>query len=312
MEGCMSDIFCLDPAYSTTRSVTRTEPVIEKSQDSQVDGMLFLPHNPDRNGEGGLRTKGYFKSSLPGKPLVSIVTVVFNGEKYLEQTIQSVINQTYDAVEYIIIDGGSTDGTLDIIKKYDSWIDYWVSEPDSGISDAFNKGIVTSSGDLIGMINADDWYDPCAVEVVVNNFRSIICFSYAGCTYVSNNGRTKYIPPIKNYSRQIRKYMPHLHHPTIFVKREIYFKIGLFEKKYKYAMDYSFLLRLYLEGFIGTPLFRNIVYMRTGGVSDKMYWNTRKEVYHISHSHGLPKPIAQFFYCWFVFKYLVRKALNVG
>jgi cellulose synthase/poly-beta-1,6-N-acetylglucosamine synthase-like glycosyltransferase len=111
--------------------------------------------------KGGLRTKGYFKRSYDEAsglsdnsplPLVTIITVVFNGEKYLEQTIQSVINQAYDNVEYIVIDGGSTDGTVDIIRKYENQIDYWVSEPDGGLYHAINKGITLCMGRLVGII----------------------------------------------------------------------------------------------------------------------------------------------------------------
>nr|WP_071779299.1 glycosyltransferase family 2 protein [Sulfurimonas hongkongensis] len=90
------------------------------------------------------------------RPLVSIITVVYNGEEHLEETILSIINQTYEHVEYIIIDGGSTDGTLKIIKKYEDAIDYWVSKKDSGIYDAMNKGIERASGEWINFINAGD------------------------------------------------------------------------------------------------------------------------------------------------------------
>ena len=104
------------------------------------------------------------------EPLISIITVVYNGEEYLEQTINSVINQTYKNIEYLIIDGGSTDGTLDIIKKYDNHISYSVSESDKGLYDAMNKGISIANGELIGMINSDDWYELDAVELIVNKY----------------------------------------------------------------------------------------------------------------------------------------------
>lgn len=106
--------------------------------------------------EGGLRTNGFRKTSKIGRPLVNIITVVRNDEKYLEETIKSVINQTYDNVEYIIMDGGSTDGTLEIIKKYESYIDYWASENDKGIYDAMNKGMDLASGDFINNLNIGD------------------------------------------------------------------------------------------------------------------------------------------------------------
>lgn len=109
-----------------------------------------------RRVEGGARTKGIYKQSLQGKQLISVITVVFNGTKYLEQSIQSVINQQYDNVEYIIIDGGSNDGTLEIILKYENEIDYWTSESDNGIYHAMNKGLGLASGDYVIFINADD------------------------------------------------------------------------------------------------------------------------------------------------------------
>ena len=107
--------------------------------------------------QGGLRTKGIFKSSSITKPLISVITVVLNGEKYLEESILSVIKQTYENVELIIIDGGSTDKTLNIIRKYENSIDFWISEQDSGIYNAMNKGIKLSTGDFIGFVGSDDY-----------------------------------------------------------------------------------------------------------------------------------------------------------
>lgn len=121
--------------------------------------------------KGGLKTKGLFtKKSEEKRPLVSIVTPVYNGETYLEETIQSVINQTYDNIEYIIIDGGSTDGTLDIIKKYENKIAYWVSEPDKGMYEGINKGFKNATGDIFAWLNSDDKYYHSAVEIVVRMF----------------------------------------------------------------------------------------------------------------------------------------------
>jgi len=138
-----------------------------------VDNTLedkFETVGENKKSEDSLRTKGNFQKSSGDKPLISIITVVFNGEKYLEETIQSVINQTYDNVEYIIIDGGSTDGTLDIIKKYEGKIDYWVSERDSGIYDAMNKGIDVARGAWINFMNAGDtFYDFFLLESIFKN-----------------------------------------------------------------------------------------------------------------------------------------------
>ena len=102
--------------YSTTQLLTKEIPVLKDSTEDKLETVLFLLENKSRKAEGGLRTKGYFKKSYPDKPLISIVTVVYNGEKFLEEAIESVLNQNYDNIEYIIIDGGSTDKTIDIIK----------------------------------------------------------------------------------------------------------------------------------------------------------------------------------------------------
>jgi glycosyltransferase involved in cell wall biosynthesis len=156
MNKSRNGVSCLNPQYSTTRMVTEERPRIENSPSSKVQMELFLPTHPKRQGEGGLRTKGYFKKSFSDRPLISIITVVFNGQAYLEQAVQSVLNQSYDNVEYIIIDGGSTDGTIDVIRKYEHLIDYWISEPDEGIYDAMNKGIMLSTGRFIYFLGADD------------------------------------------------------------------------------------------------------------------------------------------------------------
>src|SRR6187455_126103 len=103
------------------------------------------------------------KTGMENSPLVSIITIVYNGEKYIENTIQSVINQSYPNLEYIIIDGGSTDNTVDIIKKYQSHISYWISEPDNGQTDAINKGFAKCTGEIFNWLNSDDYYEPGAL-----------------------------------------------------------------------------------------------------------------------------------------------------
>ncbi len=166
----MINTICLDENYSTTRLLTKEKPIVINNPEDKFESMLFLPESEGRKGEGGLRTKGYFKKSYEDKPLISIVTVVFNGGEFLEETILSVINQTYDNVEYIIIDGGSNDGTVDIIKKYEDKIDYWVSEKDGGIYNAMNKGIDVVNGDWMNFMNAgDSFYNKNIIETIANN-----------------------------------------------------------------------------------------------------------------------------------------------
>lgn len=183
---------------------------------------------------------------MKNKPLVSIITVVYNGEKFLEETIKSVINQTYTNIEYIIIDGESNDGTINIIKKYEDSISHWISEKDDGIYDAMNKGIDACSGDIIGLINADDWYQLDTVEKVVKAY----LFSdkntlFYGDLNVHNDKQTSYVPKQSSDLKILKKGMI-LNHPTVFVPKIIYEKHGSFSTDYKIASDWDLMLRLYL------------------------------------------------------------------
>ncbi len=186
-------------------------------------------------------------NEIKKEPLVSIITVVYNGEKYLEQTILSVINQTYRNIEYIIIDGGSNDGTLDIVKKYEDHINYWVSEPDDGLYDAMNKGIGIAEGELIGLINSDDWYELDAAEIIVDVYR---------------NNQTKSIFHADQYdidedgNRKLRKFNPSVlkfkyydmtyHHSSMFVTKQEYSK-HLYNVNMHVFSDYQFVLETFLK-----------------------------------------------------------------
>lgn len=146
----------IDDRYSTTRQLIGEKPDCFDSAIDRVTTLLKTPDTICKNAEGGLRLQGLYKIGTGINPLITVVTVVFNGVEHIEDTIESVINQTYGNVEFIIVDGGSEDGTLDIIKKYDHAIDYWVSEPDKGIYEAMNKGIDLGCGDWINFMNAGD------------------------------------------------------------------------------------------------------------------------------------------------------------
>ena len=206
------------------------EAVIENNSRDKFKTMMFLSEAEGRKGEGGLRMQGCFKKSLPDKPLITVITVVFNDEKYLEETIQSVINQTYANVEYIIIDGASTDGTVDIIKKYEGRIDYWVSEPDGGIYDAMNKGIGIANGEWIYFLGSDDVLLNVLHEMAGNFIDKKTI--YYGDVYMPKKHR-RYDGEFTLYKLMLRN----ICHQAIFYPKEVFNKY-LFDLKYKSFADY--------------------------------------------------------------------------
>ena len=208
------------------------------------------------------------------KPLVSIITVVYNGASTIEQTIQSVINQTYKNIEYIIIDGASNDGTQDIISKYNDNIALFVSEKDNGIYDAMNKGIGLANGEIIGIINSDDWYETDAVENTVKAFSKSTSISvvYGDINLVESNGeiRKHNQVPFAHLSYEMS-----VSHPATFVKRSVYEKYGHFDISYKIASDFDLMNRFYNNRLQFAHVRRIISNFRLSGIS-----NTQKDICH--------------------------------
>ena len=202
---------------------------------------------------------------MNSKPLISIITVVYNGEKYLEQTIKSVLNQSYKNIEYLIIDGGSTDGTIPIIKKYESQIDYWVSEPDNGIFDAMNKGITRASGELINLLNADDFLEKDTVQLIVDKYLSIekpcIIYGHASALDDENQVAAELYSHLK-YWRGMT-----INHQAMFVHREVYDSVGFYNTDYRYAADYDFFIRTFQNNIPYHFLDHVIVNYRISGQS---------------------------------------------
>ena len=258
----MTNTICLDKNYSTTRLLTQDKPVIINNPGDKFETVLFLPEGEGRKGEGGLRAKGYFKRSFEGKPLISIVTVVFNGEKYLEETIQSVINQTYDNVEYIIIDGGSTDGTMGIIKKYEHAIDYWVSEKDNGIYHAMNKGLSLAIGDYIALLNCGDWYELDACEIISIDIKKSHYDVYYGIIRVFDNNIFRNISgsTVNNLNKSM------IAHPTCFISRKIYSQFR-YNAIYRTSGDYDLIIRLSKSEKSFYLIERILANFRLGGIS---------------------------------------------
>jgi len=198
---------------------------------------------------------------------VSIITVCYNSVETIEQTIQSVVNQSYKNIEYIIIDGGSTDGTLDLIRKYADKIAYWVSEPDDGIFDAMNKGIRAATGEIIGIINSDDWYGLNTVRNAVNYFMEHrkAQVVHGDTQIVNRDGSLFYLNRGNVGLREFIYRMPS--HPSFFVKKQMYYQYGYFDCQYKMAADYDFLMRLYHHQIISHYVPGILAYFRRGGAS---------------------------------------------
>jgi glycosyltransferase involved in cell wall biosynthesis len=221
-------------------------------------------------------------------PLVSIITISFNSERFIEQTIKSVLDQDYPAIEYIIIDGSSTDNTLEIIDKYKDRVSKVISESDQGISDAMNKGIQLSSGEIIGIIHSDDYYaDGTVIGKVVEAFGASeqVEVVYGIQDVVDpDTGETKVHWGREAEPSEIRKrmYMPH---PTVFCKKEIYDRTGLFRKDYKLAMDYEWAIRVTKHT---RPRFVNykLACMRDMGASGKNYKIALGESARALREHG--------------------------
>ena len=259
--------------------------------------------------EGGLRVNGGFhKKSYQEKPLISVITITLNTAHTLDTAIQSVLNQTYDNIEYIIIDGGSTDGTLDTIRKYEDKIAYWTSEPDSGISEAFNKGITAATGEIIGIINADDYYEPAAVALAVSVLTQTGADIVHGMVqYRDVNGQKTEL--FSGNDALLHKDMT-INHPSVFARRSAYEKIGLFRTDFRYAMDYEWLLRAKVNGLRFSYIERCLAHMRLAGASDKNWKYARREVAQAKNLYN-PCLSNRIFYAFQIVKGSCRNMLGI-
>lgn len=245
--------------------------------------------------EGGMRIRGTLKRSSQNKPLLTIITVVFNGAATLEHTIRSVSEQTYDNVEHIIIDGGSTDATLGILHKYEDNIDYWVSEKDAGIYDAMNKGIDLASGDYIGMLNSDDYFaSPSALEIIASHLRASNVDAVFSCLDIvdpANLNRILRKYRIPNFSPLMLRIGLMPPHPTFYCKKSCYEKAGLYCTDYRIAADFEMLARLLLKQNISWKFIdETTVKMRSGGLSSKgikSNWIINREIIRACTENGL-------------------------
>ncbi|MDP3110497.1 MAG: glycosyltransferase family 2 protein [Thermodesulfovibrionales bacterium] len=225
------------------------------------------------------------------QPKISIITICLNSEKFLEETILSVLNQSYKNIEYIIIDGGSTDGTLDIMKRYGDRIDYWVSEPDKGISDAFNKGIKLATGDIIAILNSDDYYAHSdVVQRIVDLFneRPDIFLLYGKVRFIEQKTGETLVIFGEPFSLNKMKKAIITPHPAIFARKQVYETVGLFSLRHKVAMDHEYFLKA-TTLFVPFFLDEIITVMRRGGMSTRNIYRAHREIYITQRSYGVSR-----------------------
>ncbi|HOF19913.1 MAG TPA: glycosyltransferase family 2 protein [Bacteroidales bacterium] len=254
---------------------------------------------------GGLRLinnpPDYSRKSGDG-PLFTVITAVLNGEKTLEKTIESVIGQTWKKIEFIVIDGGSTDNTLGILKQYEGFIDYWISEPDRGIADAFNKGVNYSTGDYISFLGSDDWYESDALTRIAQSLRPGTDI-YTGHANLWSSDGCRFVKFHKSRPERIFQTM-RIAHAAAFVSRNVFEQTGTFSADYKIAMDYDFLLRAGLNGFKFFVVESVIVNILTGGISQNIVTASLEELriknHHLGRKPGHYLWLLAYIFAWYI------------
>lgn len=230
---------------------------------------------------------------------ISIITVVYNNEKTVKNAIESVLSQTYDNIEYIIIDGNSKDNTVAIINTFKDRLGYFVSEPDKGLYHAMNKGIKIATGDVIGILNSDDLYQDSNVITEVMDFflkDKELDILYGNLVYVKSDDTNNVVRNWKSKS-YYNKFFEHANvppHPSLFVKKSVYDEAGVFDLEYKIAADYELMLRIFKKyNFNSKYIDRLIVRMRLGGASNGSFSGIikqNKEVLNAWKKNSLNSP----------------------
>lgn len=219
------------------------------------------------------------------KPKISIITITYNSEKTLEDTILSVISQSYQNIEYLIIDGKSTDNTLRIVEKYKDHIDFVLSEKDNGISDAFNKGIAHATGEIIGILNSDDLLLPNAIAKIAEHYEPGIDI-YRGNIYIWNDvtgAKKKEIPSMKF---PVWNIFPKVAHQGTFITKAAYLQYGSYDTQFKFMMDLNLLTKLYHNKAKFKYVDADIALFRLGGLTATKIQAKADEIKKYMYTNG--------------------------
>lgn len=242
------------------------------------------------------------------KPVISIITICYNSEASIEETINSVLGNGYPNTDYVIIDGGSTDSTLQIIEKYKSKLGYFISEKDKGISDAFNKGVAAAKGDIIGIINSDDILLPGALQKMAEAFDGTTDV-YRGNVMIANletNYRGREIPSMHFPFAPLTVCCAH---QGTFITPEAYRKYGCYDVRFKFMMDYDLLTRYYRHGAKMKYVNADVAEFRIGGVSMTPYYKKRYDIMHVILNNGGSRFLACYYYVYMVLYDVARRCI---
>ena len=260
---------------------------------------------------GGKRRRGIFKNNKKNEPLISVIMVCLNSQKYLAKSINSVLKQSYKSFELIIIDGGSTDDTLKILKKNNNKIDFWISEKDKSLFDAMNKGIKLSRGSIISILNSDDVYYINALKTAAKYFKKYqkIDFLFGGV--IKHKLLHGYKPNI--IYRSFGFYSAHS--IGFFIRKKSQMKVGLYKLKYRYSSDYDLFYRLIVKHKMkGMATKKNEIFgkFRRGGISSKLSNNDfLREIYKVRVDNGQNKIFVLFLLFLKYSKYNLKKILKL-
>lgn len=261
--------------------------------------------------EGGSRVKGVTIT----KPLVSIIIATMNGERFLGSVLDSIFSQSFSSYEVIIVDGGSTDGTIEILKRYDDKIRYWVSEKDDGISDAFNKGVLLSEGMFINFQGDGDGFVSCnALEKIFSS--DLNCFDLV-CSRIRRigiQGETMYeSPKLSIVTRKDLRYRMIYPHQGLFTKRTYFQQYGLFSNECRFAMDYEHLLRSFHSQDVKIFTSDEVVaYWRADGVGEGQTEKVIEEYDRIKRIHKIDSKLnLDVINYWIMIKYRIKKIICI-
>jgi len=244
-------------------------------------------------------------------PLISVITIVFNNCSGIEETIISVLSQSYSNIQYIVVDGGSVDGTVDIINQYSKSIDVFVSENDVGISDAFNKGIFHARGDVVGIINSGDTLNTGALSSIAEAFAENPTIGYVYGNSILNDLKGKMIRELKPQHTGFPYFGMPYQHSAIYFNKSVYDRVGGYNVNYRNSMDFELLMRVFKFEYKGVYVDCNISNYSRGGVSDLDFIRGYLEVLSASLVFdGASKVLVVFSFLFGVIKTSLRKGFE--